>query len=312
MSRKFAETDSCLIDHLTPLVHEPTIRAQITGALPIAPGASSIVLFNMIFALGEYDKAETPTSPSGERYYHVARAALQTTWLEEGSVEMIQGLALMAIYLQYMNKPNAGYLCLGTSIRMAVALGLHLPSRIGLAGGIVHRTSVLRSEMRTRIWCSLVTLEVGCAVTFGRPNAVAHSQLKSIPPPINCEDQSLTVSTTLPPTDIDRPTMYSALIVQVHLAKATCLVYDRILHCHRAPTLEQIQWCDKQIANAAAHLPPTMITPPTRGPCNLALAVQVWRTRDQRAILYRPVLLAAAWSSSQYHLVDPKVGDCIQ
>nr|XP_019045948.1 hypothetical protein I302_06339 [Kwoniella bestiolae CBS 10118]OCF24878.1 hypothetical protein I302_06339 [Kwoniella bestiolae CBS 10118] len=301
--------------HMSPLVHEPTIRAQLTGALPIPSGAGSTILLNMIFALGEYDKAEASDSPQGEVYYRRARDALQTSWLEEGNLELIQGLAIMAIYLQQTNHPNAGYLCLGSAIRMAIALGLHMPpapTRTRTSSDASTQSLAFRKELRVRVWWSIVGLEIGCAITLGRPSAVAHAELASCVFPINCDDESFTVSSLDPPTDSPHPTVYSALNVQCHLAKAVCQVYDRILHCDRPPTIEQIRWCDKRIVEAFETVPQSIRGQPTLGPNRLALAVQMWRMRDHRAILYRPVMLAAAFASWQYRIFDPNVEECVE
>nr|XP_018260036.1 uncharacterized protein I303_06953 [Kwoniella dejecticola CBS 10117]OBR82194.1 hypothetical protein I303_06953 [Kwoniella dejecticola CBS 10117] len=301
--------------HMSPLVHEPTVRAQLTGALPIPPGAGSTILLNMIFALGEYDKAEASDSPQGEIYYRRAKNALQTSWLEEGNLELIQGLAIMAIYLQQTNHPNAGYLCLGSAIRMAIALGLHMPpasTRTRNSSNASTQTLTFRKELRVRVWWSIVGLEIGCAITLGRPSAVAHAELASSVFPVNCDDENFTVSSFDPPSDSPHSTVYSALTVQCHLAKAICQVYDRILHCDRPPSIEQIRWCDKRIVEAFETVPHSIRGPPSSGPNRLALAVQIWRMRDHRAILYRPVLLAAAFSSWQYRIFDPNVEECVE
>ncbi|ORX35105.1 fungal-specific transcription factor domain-domain-containing protein [Kockovaella imperatae] len=291
---------------LTPIVHEPTARAQMLGALSMSPGAGPSVLFNMIFAMGELEKAEKESDPIGSKYYLQARLALQQSFLEEGSVELVQGLAIMAIYLQHTNRPNAGYLCLGSAIRMAIALGLHLPAKT-----LQKSTSLLRSEIRLRVWCCLVTLEAGCSITFGRPHGVGTTMISSRQMPVNCDDERLTVSTTERPDDKDEPTVYSALIVQAHLANVTSQIYSRILHSEKAPTIEQIQWCDRLIMNTMAEVPANIKTPRV-GPNQLALFVQEWRIRDQRVILYRPVLLAAAWASWHYSFTDPAVASCVQ
>lgn len=162
-------------------MHEPTIRAQITGALPISTKPGQEVLIFMVFAMGAFDLA-TDDSDLGHQYYEIAHKALQHDLLEEGSLQLVQGLAIMANYLQRSNRPNAGHLTMGLAIRMAVGLGLHTPLTSW-------RCSPLGQEMRSRVWWALVTMEAGCSVTFGRPPGVGRAQLRSVPLPINCDDQ---------------------------------------------------------------------------------------------------------------------------
>nr|KIR45158.1 hypothetical protein I312_05725 [Cryptococcus bacillisporus CA1280] len=140
---------------LTPLVHEPTIRAQISGAVPIVKPGSDVLMY-MIFAMGALDLAQSEEDDDGHGYYEIARQSMDREILEGGTLPLVQGLAIMANYLQRNNRPNAGYLCLGMAIRMATALGLHTPA----AG---KKCSVLEKEMRIRVWWSLVALEAGCA-----------------------------------------------------------------------------------------------------------------------------------------------------
>ncbi len=186
---------------LTPLVHEPTIKAQILGALPISPGAGSAVLFNMvgmqvsvnqvvhgaddaclqIFAMGAFDLGTTDAADDGIKYYERARNALTRDLLSEGTLSLVQGVAIMANYLQRNNRPNAGYLCLGLAIRMATALGLH--------SAPANTHSLLDRELRKRVWWCIATLEAGCSVTFGRPYGLSRAVITSAPLPINCDDE---------------------------------------------------------------------------------------------------------------------------
>jgi transcriptional regulatory protein GAL4 len=287
--REFGPEGSLRIDSFTPLVHEPTIRAQILGAVPFPSKAGSSVLINMILALGAFDSATVEGDKDGQMYYEIAREALQRDMLADGTLQLVQGLAIMGNYLQRSNRPNAGFMCLGWAIRMAVALGLHVPSKqIGL--------SSLEQEMRNRVWWALVTLETGCSVTFGRPHGFGQTIVSVVPLPINCEDEHLTVSTQSPPAQADHVTRYSPLIIQARLAGAMTEIHDRILLSRVSPTVELITRWDNGIVQALARLPPFMQHVES-GPYRFARAAQLWRARDYRAILYRPILLAAAWDS---------------
>ncbi|WRT69365.1 uncharacterized protein IL334_006349 [Kwoniella shivajii] len=284
--------------HFTPLVHEPTIRAQISGAIPIVKPGSDVLMY-MIFAMGALDSAVSEDDDDGYHYYLTARKSLDRQMLEGGTLPLVQGLAIMANYLQRSNRSNAGYLCLGMAIRMATALGLHTPVTS-------RRCSALEKEIRVRVWWSIVTLEAGCAVTFGRPHAHSPLQLAAVPFPLNCDDEHLTVSTTSAPESCDRPTLYTPLIDQAKLAKVACGIHDRILQSHPAPTVEQVKRYDQRILSAL-QVEPDFSRSYTDGPYAFARGAQIWRARDYRAILHRPILLAAAWDTSHRKALSPGV-----
>lgn len=237
-------------DALTPIVHEPTIRAQLTGALPLPTGSGGHVLFNMIFAMGACDYA-TDNAPheTGFPYYERARAALQQDLLEGGSLVLVQGLAIMAIYLQRNDRPNTSYICLGLAIRIAVALGLHVSTPSGSGGGL----TVLESETRCRVWWCLVTLETGMCMTYGRNHALSLPSLSTARLPVNTDDEHLTVSTSQPPPDSAGITRYTPLIKQAKLANVVLHSLDRISGSLPSPTVEQVKWCGTTSGISSRH-----------------------------------------------------------
>jgi len=92
-------------------------------------------------------------------------------------------------------------------------------------------------------------------------------------------------------------TVYSSLISQGRLACATSHIQSVILQASPSPSLDQIRSYDTMIEEIYDHMPPYMKDLSIPVPWHLARAVTLWRVRDFRAILYRPILLAAAWDS---------------
>ena len=263
------------------------MRAQLSGALHLPRGSGSTVLTYMIYAMGAFDIVEKEDDDVSHKYYQVARYAVQRDFMEEGSTQLVQGLAIMANYLQRRNRPNAGYVCLGLAIRMALALGIH-------TAATSEKLSPLEREVRIRLWWGLVTLEAGCSSTFGRPPGITPA-MTTIPFPINCDDEDLTVSSQKKPPDGDRPTLYTPLLTQARLAQKFFGLHDRISRSLPFPTVEQIKWCGDAFRDEVLSFPGFMHSGDLRKH-DLSRAVQSWRARDQRSILYRPVLLSAAWS----------------
>ena len=93
------------------------------------------------------------------------------------------------------------------------------------------------------------------------------------------------------------PTIYSALIVQARLACVMSDIHSSILQANPAPTYEQIKRYDARVLALLQSTPDYMKDMDSPSPWFFARAVTTWRIRDFRAILYRPILLTAAWDS---------------
>jgi transcriptional regulatory protein GAL4 len=262
------------------------------------------VLINMIIAMGAWDAMKDDRDDNGYRFYDMARQSARQAMVEEGSIQMVQGLAIMALYLQKSNKPNAGFVCLGFAIRMAIALGIH-------ASTTSRRLPAFETEMRRRLWWSLVALENGCSLTFGRPSCLSMASVTTCQLPRNISDADLTVSDDHLPDDSEDVTLYTALIVQAHLARIVFELQNRIAHSLPSPSVEQIKWCGDRYKETVEALPPHL-APSAPGGYTLARAIQSWRTRDMWSIFYRPVMLSAEWTVSRRQNSDSNVHDIVE
>jgi transcriptional regulatory protein GAL4 len=248
--------------------------------------------------MGAFDLGVGETADTAQRYFETARTIFKETLLEEGSIELVQALAIMGNYLQRRDTPNSGYMCLGLAIRMATALGLHNPSAR-------QEPSPLDDEMRHRIWWGLVTLEAGCSLTFGRPPMLGYASLLTSRIPANVDDEDLRVGSMQPAQESAGVTLYSAVITQARLAKVAFFLQDRLARSLPAPTVAQIQWCGEYFRREVALLPPGPVSPDE--PFALARAVQIWRMRDYQSVIYRPVFLASAWDPQSRSDADSRV-----
>jgi len=72
--------------------------------------------------MGALDSVRQESDDHGQKYCDTARAILNSDIMESGSMELVQTIAILANYLQRNDKPNAGYLCLGAAVRMAIGI----------------------------------------------------------------------------------------------------------------------------------------------------------------------------------------------
>lgn len=97
---------------------------RILGALAKPRDGSWPLLYNIVIAIGAF-VGGTDGSNADVPFYKKARQNLTMDILEKGSLSYVQGLVLMANYLQKRNKPNSGFVLIGIGFSMALAIGLH-------------------------------------------------------------------------------------------------------------------------------------------------------------------------------------------
>jgi hypothetical protein len=121
----------------------------------------------------------------------------------------------------------------------------------------------------------------------------------------------LTRETTVTPPEAWHETLYSTLIAHSKLACATTKLHTAILQLQPAPSLEQIKHYDQMIVQVIRDLPEYMINPTISVQHTFPRYVLLWRLRDWRAILYRPILLAAAWDQVKEKYLSPAIVEAI-
>ena len=114
------------------------------------------------------------------------------------------------------------------------------------------------------------------------------------------------------PPESSEITLYTSLIAQAHMAKTTSSIHDSILCAHPAPSLKRIQRYDASILEAFHELPVAFQHPDPNSAWYHACLITLWRIRDFRAILYRPVLLAAAWDARRQKQLSSGVKEAIK
>ncbi|KAK3897407.1 fungal-specific transcription factor domain-containing protein [Staphylotrichum tortipilum] len=114
----------------------------------------------------------------------VAQVQMETL-IEEGSVESVQALILMALYRWKKSQRHSSWVVLGSAVRIAQSLGMHVRTE---------NESLLWAEQKSRIWWSLYELDQWYSCSLGRPSAIA-VDMSNAPPP----SDYLTATTTTPP-----------------------------------------------------------------------------------------------------------------
>ncbi|TKX18781.1 fungal specific transcription factor domain-containing protein 71 [Elsinoe australis] len=143
-------------------------------------------------------------------FYHAARAQLSLQCLESGSLSLVQALLLIGNFLQKRDRPNTGYNYIGLAGRIAVGLGLHRETHNDVT------QDRGRVQLRRRVLWILFYIESGFALTTGRPCLIDDDAIET-PLPANLDDEDV-VKVERNKTEVGRPTVCSAMIVQSKLA----------------------------------------------------------------------------------------------
>ncbi|KAF4625816.1 hypothetical protein G7Y89_g12348 [Cudoniella acicularis] len=120
---------------------------------------------NMVFALStqvqEALRAEQREEASNA-YFHRAWRLLrpETIIWEPGSLGVVQCLLLMSRYLQCTNNPHQTWMAMGSAVRIAQSIGLHIPE--------ASSSQSRNSRRRRQLWQCCVFMDRGISWVFGR------------------------------------------------------------------------------------------------------------------------------------------------
>lgn len=208
-----------------PIVHETTFREQYRRRQRIPQRSPWHIVSYMILAIGEWVSGYSTDDPSP--FYEAGRAHLRNEILESGNLITVQALLLLGNYLQKRDRPNTGYNFIGMAYRVALGLGLHrqvLPDQ--------GKQSFTQQRRRAVFW-TLYCFDSGFSITTGRPITIADIFIDAEKPK-NLVDANCDASTPLP-SEVDHPTVYSAIIAQARLAVIANNAYCDILCGRRNP-----------------------------------------------------------------------------
>ena len=163
---------------LYPYLHRRSIteaymKAAHNGFKGVRP--TWLALLNMIFAIAlQTAQANTSSVDQSESaaFYQRAKRLSAHSLLSNNSIEGMQLMLLMCLYLQSSRRPNQCWNTLGIAIRIGQALGLHKQQT-------VVSVSPLEREIQKRTWNATIVLDVALAMTYGRPLAISSTSYTS-------------------------------------------------------------------------------------------------------------------------------------
>jgi len=150
----------CYVDPLYPFLDKKKWDSAYEGLFTGGPIDTEERIFvstlNVIFALAtQLVESLHPEQrdESSNMYFRRAQELLRLNLWDAGSFEVVQCLLLMSQYLQSTNNPHQTWMAVGSAIRTAQSLGLHLPETTADMADLEQR------ELLRRIWYGCVLMD---------------------------------------------------------------------------------------------------------------------------------------------------------
>ncbi|CAH0054585.1 unnamed protein product [Clonostachys solani] len=160
------------------------------GTTSEIPEQTLYCLMNLIFALGsQFSDAIEPNQRRevGEVFWNRAFKLFGSPSDGRASIERVQCMLLMGLYLQSTCEIHECWMIIGSAIRMAQSLGLHLPT--------AQNSNYRETEMARKAWHGCVYQDQILSMTFGRPSTITSAPFESVPLPKMIDDEFLDTQT---------------------------------------------------------------------------------------------------------------------
>ncbi|KAJ4357575.1 uncharacterized protein N0V89_002151 [Didymosphaeria variabile] len=180
-----------------PVLSKPDFKNQVyqyyesfSQGTPSAMPETWLAILNLVFAIGakhaQMVQANWLVDGQDHFVYHSRAQILSLSGpalVSHPDPLQTQLTALLAFYFLSVGRANRAWVVLGTAIRYAHALGLHVRNEDPTA-------SVNRKETLVHMWWALYTLEVKLSAMVGRPNS-ASDYFCSVPLPLPVAKEQL-------------------------------------------------------------------------------------------------------------------------
>lgn len=188
LANKFVDAYFQYVHRVYPFIHEPSFRKDYESLWNADnPNGERELVFglaNLVFALGSEFVDGTSIDRNPHRasgFMARAKAIVYSNLFRTGSLEIVQALLLVCLYLQGTPEMNKCWNLVGLMIRIAYGIGLHLdPARFNV--GRIER------EMRKRIWWGCFSLDRTLSFRFGRPPAIRMDDGLEVGRPLPVDD----------------------------------------------------------------------------------------------------------------------------
>ncbi|TPR11047.1 Amidase family protein [Aspergillus niger] len=196
------------IHSVLPVIHWPTFVAQFeevyqAGTLLGVPREWAAVLFG-VFACGRLHTLEANREEEGKEFVTVSCGVIDV-WQDNFTLDQARAALLVSIFLYEVNSQSASWVWIGSAIRVAQEIGLHLESG---------PWPPLEGEMRKRLWWGMYTWDRLLALEMGKP-VLINDQDCDVGLPCPIDEQYLSDGAVVPESSQTSP-----LLATIHVVRS--------------------------------------------------------------------------------------------
>ncbi|KAE8145212.1 fungal-specific transcription factor domain-containing protein [Aspergillus avenaceus] len=153
---------SC-IHSVLPVIHWPSFLLDVeklyqTGSLLGVPREWAAVLFG-VFACGSLHTLEKTREHGGKEFVRLSCGSIDV-WQDNFTLDQARAALLVSLFLYEVNAKSASWVWIGSAVRVAQEIGLHLESG---------PWSPLEGEIRKRLWWGVYAWDRLLALEMGKP-----------------------------------------------------------------------------------------------------------------------------------------------
>ncbi|RAO67957.1 uncharacterized protein BHQ10_003969 [Talaromyces amestolkiae] len=179
------------VHSVLPIIHWPSFTAEYEkvyqrGTLRGSLREWAAVLFG-VFACGLMHSLEPNKQQDAQAYLLVSQTIVDI-WLDDFTLDQARVSLLMSIVLYEMNSRSSSWVWLGSAVRIAQDIGLHIESG---------PWSTVEREMRRRLWWGIYAWDRLLSLELGKPISI-HDQDCDVDLPCPVDEQFIAEGARLP------------------------------------------------------------------------------------------------------------------
>ncbi|KAJ5226385.1 hypothetical protein N7468_007610 [Penicillium chermesinum] len=196
------------IHSVLPIIHWPTFTAEYeqvyrSGTLVGMSKEWAGVLFG-VFACGAIHTFEPNREEKGKEFLRISCSVIDI-WQDTFNLDRARASLLVSLFLYEINSKSASWVWIGTAVRVAQEIGLHVDSG---------PWSAVEAEMRKRLWWCLYAWDRILALEMGKPVLIDDQDCEvDLPCPV--EDQYITEDGIIPSGQQTTP-----LLATIHVVRS--------------------------------------------------------------------------------------------
>ena len=205
--RLLAQHFNC-VHSVLPVLHWPIFIAEFgkvyrSGSLLGVSNEWAAVLFG-VFACGAIHTMEPNSEEEGKKYVRTS-CGIINVWHDNFNLDRARAALLASIFLYEVNSKSASWVWIGSAVRVAQEIGLHIDSG---------PCPAVEGEMRKRVWRGLYAWDRLFALEMGKP-ALINDQDCDVDLPYLADEQYITERGKIPDNQ-----QTTSLLATIHVVRS--------------------------------------------------------------------------------------------